>query len=108
MPRFVAEGVETISPIIIKELRISQGILVKEKEVLVKEYMMQSGTINFTNSKKAIITFERAFEKVPRITLTLSDMSVTNPYTTNINKTGFTVNFINPWTGNLDWIALER
>jgi hypothetical protein len=69
---------------------------------------MQSGTINFKNSKKAIIIFEREFNKVPRITLTYNDTSVTNAYITNITKTKFTINFQNNWTGNVDWIALER
>lgn len=69
---------------------------------------MQSGSIVFNSSKKAIIIFSSPFAKVPRINMSQMDTSISNPYTSTVSKTGFTLNFVNPFTGTVEWVALER
>ena len=68
----------------------------------------QSGTIAMTNSKKAIIIFSVPFNKVPRVTLTLLDNSQAPSYSTGVSKTGFIINMPTPFTGSIEFIALER
>lgn len=80
----------------------------KTNDLFVKGKTMQSGTINFVANKKMTITFVQAFSYVPRITLTQGDTSISNPYTTSVSKTSFSVNFTSPFTGTVDWVALER
>ena len=67
-----------------------------------------TGTINMVNNKKAIINFNMAFTKTPRISLTLLDNAQAPAYTTNVNKTGFQINMPINYTGAIEWIALER
>ena len=67
-----------------------------------------SGTVNFNNSKKAIVSFNMTFAKVPRAAVTQNDTSIANPYTTAVNKTGFTINFAIPFSGIVEWQAIER
>lgn len=69
---------------------------------------IQSGTINFVNSKIAIITFNKPFSKKPKILLTMGDTSVSNPYVNDTTLSGFNINFQNNFTGLVDWVAIER
>ena len=108
MPRMIAEGVPTEGQVIIKELRVIETVRVNEKEVVIKGANMLSGTINFNNTKKSIVTFVVPFTKVPRVSLTMNNTSVSNPYISSATPNGFTVNFQNNWTGMVEWMAIER
>jgi hypothetical protein len=69
---------------------------------------LQDGTINMTNVKKAVVQFITEFDKVPRVSLTISDTSSSSPYVTAVTTAGFSVNFTSNYTGSVDWIAIER
>jgi hypothetical protein len=68
----------------------------------------QTGTITMSASKKAIVSFGDAFNKIPRVSVTLLDNSQAPAYTTAVSKTGFTINMPIPFSGQIEWIALER
>ncbi len=69
---------------------------------------IQSGSINFVNTKKAIINFITPFSKKPKVLLTMGDTSVSNPYVTNVNLNNFIINLQNNYTGLVEWLAIER
>ena len=67
-----------------------------------------AGSIVFYNSKKSIITFAKPFAKAPRVAVTLMDTSSNPPYVTTATKTGFTINFQQNFSGEVQWVAIER
>ena len=73
---------------------------------VLKKDSIQRGTILFTNSKSAQITFEKSFNRKPVINLTLGAQSRSIEYRENVNKNGFTIKFKRKFTGEVDWLAI--
>lgn len=69
---------------------------------------VQSGTIHLNNSKNAKVDFLWKFKKIPRVVLTLGDNSVSVPWRTVITKEKFRLRLKVKFTGDIDWIAIER
>lgn len=69
---------------------------------------MQAGEISFINSKKGIVDFSVQFSRIPIVTLSIHNTTISNPYTVTVTRTGFVLDFQNDWTGTVDWIAIER
>lgn len=72
--------------------------------------VIESGTVNFNNTKKAIIHYTKTYELNPRIILTFSGVPPpnTNPYTADETESGFSVNFQNNVICKINWLVISR
>ena len=67
---------------------------------------IQVGTVAFNNTKVMAVIFNKEFEVVPSVTLTLSDENNTPPYKYQVTKNGLKIKFKQPYSGNVDWLAI--
>lgn len=67
----------------------------------------QSGTIFLSATKDAHISFAQPFAKIPRVTVILDQSSTTQPWRISVTKTGADLKLANPFTGNIDYVAIE-
>ena len=67
-----------------------------------------SGTAYFNNTKTAKVTFSKSFDKIPFISLTLSDNGSVPLYKQTVTKTSLIIAMNVSWTGYCDWSAMER
>ena len=78
--------------------------------VMVSGSNIQDGTVSMNNIKKSRVVFEQEFQTLPRVTLTFTTGSppASNSFVTDISITGFSINFAQNVTTQIDWIAIER
>jgi len=67
-----------------------------------------SGTAIFENVKSVVVTYGKTFPRKPIIQLTLDATSTVPPYKTTVTTTQCTIKFQTPFTGNVEWSAIER
>ena len=67
-----------------------------------------NGTLNFNNARKGIINFNLVFLKKPSIMVSFLDNSQAPSYNQNISFTGFTIIFPIPFSGQIEWFAIEK
>lgn len=76
-----------------------------------KHYAMgtnvQAGTVVFNNTKTMTITFPTAFKLRPHVNLTLADDNNAPAHKQVVSKTQMKIKFKTPFTGEVDWQALE-
>jgi len=68
----------------------------------------EAGTITFASSKNATIVFTSPFNTVPKITFSNNDAAISVNYKSSVTVNGFTMKFLSPFTGTVDWYAKQR
>lgn len=106
--KLIGDG-DTIEKLTIKEVKVQNRILVNEKEVIVKDQMIQSGIVEINNAKKIQVVFNNPFKQIPKIMLTFIEgfPPSQNPYTTAVTKESFMINFNSAVTTSISWTAIE-
>ena len=71
----------------------------------IKDVNFASGTVSFNNTKTMKVTFNKAFNIVPSVMLTLGDSNNAPAYKWQVTKTDFKIRFKSPYTGEVGWEA---
>ena len=65
------------------------------------------GVINFSNSKKKRVVFDRPFTIIPSIQITLENVSDRPEYTVTADKDHFFIRLERKYTGTASWSVQE-
>jgi len=68
----------------------------------------QNYTVSFNNQKVVTLTYDKPFEKVPQVQLTMADVGLAPPYKTAVSTTQCVIKFQLVWTGTVDVQVTER
>lgn len=80
----------------------------KEKVDELFNRKIESGTAVFNNSTTVNITFIQTYDTIPRIFLTCYVSGKSLPSVLNLTTTGFTLQYGNKQTVEIQWMALRR
>ena len=69
---------------------------------------VQEYTVQFNNTKSAVIQFVYTFSKKPIVQMTLRDSANVPPYKAIVTTSYATIRFKTPYSGSLDVMVLER
>jgi hypothetical protein len=67
-----------------------------------------SGVVYFEATKTARVEFSAPFTRPPRVSVTPCDSSGVPVYRTSVTPTGMVIRFKQAWTGEVEWLAIER
>lgn len=69
---------------------------------------VQHKTAIFENTKVVKVVFDKVFDRVPSVQLTMNDSGNVPAYKTNVKKDSCKVRLKNRWTGSIEVTAMER